>query len=200
MLSIFKEIKESLSSLSLCKSFVNKSAVWQTEVDKDRRKLWDEVEALKCELLKAKKQIEDQDLDIDSLKAKSNSLVEQTLSSELYNKLIKKATIAARRQVLSELTESLLWSHKQEVFDSAAQVLASDQFLRDHYPKLVTALALELKKTLYLVPLAREVAKQPELRNKAAEYLTYKISSALSADQNTWSASLVKDNTTNIPD
>lgn len=182
MLSIFKEIKESLSSLSLCKSFVNKSAVWQTEVDKDRRKLWDEVEALKCELLKAKKQIEDQDLNIDSLKAKSNSLVEQTLSSELYHKLLKEAAITARRQVLAELTESLLWSHKQEVFDSAAQVLASDQFLRDHYPKLVTALALELKKTLYLVPLAREVAKQPEVQQRAAHYLGNRISNALSLE------------------
>lgn len=199
MLGIFRQLKESFNSLSLCKSFVNKSAVWQTEVDKDRRKLWQEVIALRCQLNEAKKQIEDQNLDIDNLKAKSNSLVEQTLSSELYHKLLKEVAITARRQVLAELTESLLWSHKQEVFDIAAQVLASEQFLSDHYPKLVKALAQELKKILYLVPLAREVSKQPEVQQRVAKYLAYRISTALCSNEGS-TVAVTEDNTTSFMD
>lgn len=199
MLGIFRQLKESFNSLSLCKSFVNKSAVWQTEVDKDRRKLWQEVIALRCQLNEAKKQIEDQNLDIDNLKAKSNSLVEQTLSSELYHKLLKEVAITARRQVLAELTESLLWSHKQEVFDIAAQVLASEQFLSDHYPKLVKALAQELKKILYLVPLAREVSKQPEVQQQVAKYLAYRISTALCSNEGS-TVAVTEDNTTSFMD
>lgn len=199
MLGIFRQLKESFNSLSLCKSFVNKSAVWQTEVDKDRRKLWQEVIALRCQLNEAKKQIEDQNLDIDDLKAKSDNLVEQTLSSELYHKLLKEAAITARRQVLAELTESLLWSHKQEVFDIAAQVLASEQFLSDHYPKLVKALAQELKKILYLVPLAREVSKQPEVQQQVAKYLAYRISTALCSNEGS-TVAVTEDNTTSFMD
>jgi hypothetical protein len=127
-------------------------------------------------------------------------VVQSVMDTGIYHKLLHEASITARKQVLAELTENLLWNNKQEVFDAAAKVLASDQFLRDHYPKLVTALAQELKKVFYLVPLAREVAKQPEVQQRAANYLADRIVTALSSDASTTVAAVRPNNTTTFMD
>lgn len=127
-------------------------------------------------------------------------VVESALKNTAYQRLLKEASVTSKKLVLAELTQNLLWENKQEVFDNAAKELASDQFLRDHYPELVKALAQELKKVFYLVPLAKEIAKQPEVQQKAANYLAHRIRTALSSDASNTVVAVRPDNTTTFMD
>lgn len=127
-------------------------------------------------------------------------VVESALTNAAYQRLLKEASLTSKKLVLTELTQNLLWDNKQEVFDNAAKELASDQFLRDHYPELVKALAQELKKVLYLVPLAKEIAKQPEVQQKAANYLADRICTALTCDARSTVVAVTPDNTTTFMD
>lgn len=106
--------------------------------------------------------------------------------------------IAALEKEVLELKQS----NVQDIA-SLTQHLSPDQLKRigcDHYPELVKELAQELKKVSYLVPLAREVAKQPEVQQRAANYLAHRICTALSPDASTKVVAVRPDNTTTFMD
>jgi hypothetical protein len=127
-------------------------------------------------------------------------VVESALTNAAYQRLLKEASLTSKKLVLTELTQNLIWDNKQEVFDNAAKEIASEQFLRGHYSDLVKALAQELKNDVYLVPLAKVMAKQPEFSIRAANYLATRIHHSLSSDASSTVVAVTPDNTTTFMD
>lgn len=166
--------------------------MWKLELNTALQQQQEEIKELRAQLeqLKAKREFR---LPQDNLKEIASNLdletlcvdhllprvVQSALTNAAYQELLKEASVTSKKLVLAELTQNLLWDNKQEVFDNAAKEIASEQFLRGDYSELVKALAQELKNDVYLVPLAKVMAKQPEFSIRAANYLATIIQHSL---------------------